>query len=209
MIHWSPCWLVDWVVSQKYIHILSESEIQRGTAVGRMQDSPSDVTYGIWDASRHNSKWGSIGLKFAAVNSAQNGWTLLGVWHLRSERGVHWPPRWLHKCFKCAASISLIMNEFCSLCHNRFFSISMSIANRNACAPNAADYLVSGLFAQWFLFCIKNSWRCLIWMLPFLRLSAVVVQIWRRCSTTLFNGNLYVVDVIQSTTVSLQLHSTE
>ena len=86
---------------------------------------------------------------------------------------------------------------------NDLKSISVYMSSNVAYPFNAADYPFFGLCAQWLLAWLRNSWRCLVWMSPFLPLSPIVVQIWGRRSTTLSNGIGSVVDVIWSTMLSL------
>ena len=110
------------------------------------------------------------------------------TWRLTSVGGIHWPPRWVLKCFKYAAAISPMLNGFCSPCGSDFQSVSVCIAMNKPCVPKTSDYLIFGLFAQWLLVWTEKDWKFSLWTWPLLLLSAIVLQIWGRRSTTLFYG---------------------
>ena len=109
-------------------------------------------------------------------------------WRLTGVGGIHWPPRWVLKCFKYAAAISPMLNGFCSPCGSDFQSVSVCIAMNKPCVPKTSDYLIFCLFAQWLFVWPETDWKCSLRTWPLLLLSAIVLQIWGRRSTTLFYG---------------------
>ena len=153
-----------------------------------MWNSPSRATCGIWDVWRHISQWRPIGLKSGRVHSPQNVCLPIGYLTRYQCRTHPLTTEVSAKIFKYAAAISPMLNGFCSPCGSDFQSVSVCIAMNKPCVPKTSDYLIFGLFAQWLLVWTEKDWKFSFWTWPLLLLSAIVLQIWGRRSTTLFYG---------------------
>ena len=108
------------------------------------------------------------------------------TWCLTTVGDIHWLPRWVLKCFKYATDKSPMLNGFCSPFGSDFQRVSVCIAMNKPCVPKTSDYLIFGLCAQWLLVWLEKDWKFSFWTLPLLQLSATVLQIWGKRSTTLF-----------------------